>query len=76
MYHIKIDLGKLSALAPKTTVSKAMLSPCVGICQMSVAGLCEGCLRTGFEIANWTKFTDAERAHVMDVLLPERESQP
>lgn len=77
MYHIKIDLGKLAALNPnkgKTAAPKAILSPCVGICQLSGAGLCEGCYRSSAEIAQWSAMSDAERAHIMDVLLPMREA--
>ena len=30
-----------------------VLSPCIGICHLGADGLCEGCLRTGDEIARW-----------------------
>ena len=39
-------------------------SPCINICRMSPAtGLCEGCLRTLDEIAQWSRLDDeAKRA--------------
>jgi uncharacterized protein len=52
--------------------SKATLSPCIGICRLGVDGLCEGCLRTGDEIASWMSLSDAERTHLMFDVLPKR----
>lgn len=57
-----------------TTSFRAVLSPCVGVCTLRTDGLCEGCLRNVDEIAAWSRLSDAERLHVMDVLLPEREA--
>lgn len=51
-----------------------ILSPCIGICSLDAAGCCEGCFRTGDEIAAWTLMTDEQRGHLMDVVLPQRES--
>ena len=53
---------------------RAVLSPCIGICALDGQGLCEGCHRTTAEIARWSQMSDAERQHVMDVLLPVREA--
>lgn len=55
-------------------MSKAILSPCIGVCVLDAQGLCEGCLRTGDEIARWSLMGDAERARVMEQVLPEREA--
>ena len=57
-----------------TTSFHAVLSPCVGVCELGPDGLCQGCLRNVDEIAAWSRLSDAERLHVMDVLLPEREA--
>ena len=57
-----------------TTSFRAVLSPCVGVCELGPDGLCQGCLRNVDEIAAWSRLSDAERLHVMDVLLPEREA--
>lgn len=53
---------------------RPILSPCIGICALDDSGLCEGCLRTGSEIARWSQMNDRERSHVMDVVLPQREA--
>lgn len=53
---------------------RAVLSPCIGICALDGQGLCEGCHRTTAEIARWSQMSDAERQHVMDVVLPVREA--
>lgn len=50
-----------------------MLTPCIGVCTLGPNGLCDGCFRTGDEIARWTTMGDPARAHLMDVVLPERE---
>ncbi|MGV8959449.1 MAG: NUDIX hydrolase [Stenotrophomonas sp.] len=52
---------------------RAVLSPCIGLCSLDRNGLCEGCFRTGDEIARWARMSDAERLHFMDAVLPERE---
>jgi uncharacterized protein len=54
-------------------IAPAILSPCVGICQLDPQGYCLGCFRTGDEIARWRGMSDAERTHYMDVVLPARE---
>ena len=56
-----------------TLIVQAILSPCVGICQLDPQGYCLGCFRTGDEIARWRSMSDAERSHYMDVVLPARE---
>jgi predicted Fe-S protein YdhL (DUF1289 family) len=48
-------------------------SPCIGVCHLDAQGFCEGCLRTGDEIARWLAMGHAERLHLMDVVLPQRE---
>jgi len=53
---------------------RAVLSPCVGICSLDDAGLCEGCHRSSAEIARWTQMDDDERLHLMEVVLPRREA--
>ncbi|BCF87147.1 DUF1289 domain-containing protein [Paraburkholderia sp. PGU16] len=42
-------------------------SPCINVCRMNRStGLCEGCLRTIDEIANWSSFDDAAKRAVWD----------
>ncbi len=52
-----------------------ILSPCTGICSLDTTGFCEGCLRSGDEITQWSLMSDAERQRLMDEVLPERESR-
>lgn len=54
--------------------ARTVLSPCVGVCEISTDGLCAGCLRTLDEIARWSTMADAERLRLMDVVLPQREA--
>jgi predicted Fe-S protein YdhL (DUF1289 family) len=59
---------------PSSLPPQAILSPCVGICRLDTRGYCEGCHRTGDEIARWRSMSDAERSHYLNVVLPARES--
>jgi uncharacterized protein len=52
----------------------AVLSPCIGVCELRADGLCAGCLRNTDEIAGWSGFDDATRQHLMDAVLPRREA--
>ena len=56
-----------------TTYFRAVLSPCVGVCSLGDDGLCEGCFRTGAEIARWSQMNDDERLTLMERVLPARE---
>lgn len=55
-------------------VVRAVMTPCIGVCSLDADGSCLGCLRTGAEIGAWLAMDDAQRAHVMDVVLPAREA--
>lgn len=52
---------------------KAVLSPCIGICELDAQGLCRGCHRTVQEIAAWSTLGDDARLHLMSTVLPQRE---
>lgn len=56
------------------TQAVPILSPCVGICHLGADGYCEGCLRSGDEIARWIAMGEAERRRLMDDVLPQREA--
>ncbi|MFH6784380.1 MULTISPECIES: DUF1289 domain-containing protein [Methylobacterium] len=44
-------------------------SPCIRLCILDpVTGLCEGCGRTGAEIAAWGSLSEAERLRIMATL--------
>lgn len=49
-----------------------VITPCIGICTLGRDGLCEGCLRTGAEIAAWGSLPEDERRRIMDGVLPVR----
>ncbi len=54
---------------------RAILSPCIGICRLDDEGLCEGCHRTGSEIACWSQLSDGQRQQFMETVLPLREAR-
>jgi predicted Fe-S protein YdhL (DUF1289 family) len=58
------------AIVPSTTLP---LTPCTGVCRLDARGLCEGCLRTGDEIARWSTMDDAQKLWIMDDVLPHRQ---
>ena len=49
-----------------------ILTPCIGICRLDAQGLCEGCRRTLQEIAAWSSYSDEQRRHLIDDVLPKR----
>jgi predicted Fe-S protein YdhL (DUF1289 family) len=55
-------------------VVPAILTPCTGVCTLGEDGLCQGCHRTGDEIARWGLMNDLQRLRLMDTVLPRRES--
>jgi predicted Fe-S protein YdhL (DUF1289 family) len=57
------------------TVSSAVLSPCIGICELDAAGYCAGCHRSGDEIAGWLGLHPQQRQQLMDHVLPAREGR-
>ena len=52
---------------------RAVLSPCVGICELDDDGFCLGCLRSTAEISRWSQMNDDERLQLMEMVLPRRE---
>jgi len=51
------------------TSSAEVVSPCVSVCRMSPAtALCEGCLRTITEIADWSRMGDADKRKVWGLI--------
>jgi uncharacterized protein len=61
-------------LFQRTVVTKAVLTPCIGVCELRTDGLCAGCLRSGAEIAAWSSLDDEQRRYLMDEVLPAREA--
>jgi hypothetical protein len=54
---------------------KAVATPCVKVCVVDgESGLCMGCYRLLSEVAQWSRFSDEERAAIM-ADLPTRRSR-
>ena len=47
-------------------------TPCVRLCRIGADGLCEGCLRTGGEIAQWSRLDEHGRRRMMETVLATR----
>ncbi len=59
------------------TVVETVLSPCVSICRMSeLTGLCEGCLRTIEEIAQWGNADEESRRVILSRIAQRRNMEP
>jgi len=54
--------------SPGIPWQRAVLSPCVGVCELDADGLCAGCGRSLAEIAAWSTMDDAARLRVMERL--------
>ncbi len=51
-------------------------TPCVGVCRLDPdTGLCEGCLRTGGEIAVWGSASNAQRLEIVQRLRERRRAR-
>lgn len=57
-------------------IAKAILTPCIGICEVGPGDRCVGCLRTLDEIARWGSMDETERLRIMRELLPQRAAPP
>lgn len=46
-------------------------SPCIAVCRLDDGGLCEGCRRSGTEIAQWSELDDEARDRINRRILDE-----
>ncbi len=61
--------SKSAVMAAPAAPPRAIATPCIQVCAIDgESGLCLGCYRSLKEVASWTRFTDAERAALMDEL--------
>jgi 8-oxo-dGTP pyrophosphatase MutT (NUDIX family)/predicted Fe-S protein YdhL (DUF1289 family) len=60
---------------PLLAVDAAPSSPCVRLCRLQADGLCGGCLRTGAEIAAWSRMDDGQRRRTMETVLAGRKRE-
>jgi predicted Fe-S protein YdhL (DUF1289 family) len=51
-----------------------ILTPCIGVCILGADGYCEGCHRSGDEIARWAAMDEASRQELMWEVLLAREA--
>jgi predicted Fe-S protein YdhL (DUF1289 family) len=58
--------------APDPSAASTVLTPCIGLCRLDANGYCEGCLRSGEEIARWRGMDDSERLRYLREILPAR----
>ncbi|MEO0421468.1 MAG: DUF1289 domain-containing protein [Pseudomonadota bacterium] len=49
-----------------TSASPQVKSPCIGVCELDMAGICLGCGRSGEEITVWSRASDALRQEIVD----------
>jgi predicted Fe-S protein YdhL (DUF1289 family) len=58
---------------PAAPAPTPIATPCTKVCVIDgESGLCLGCQRTLAEVANWVRFSDAERAEIMAALAARR----
>lgn len=59
------------------TVGPVIMSPCMNVCIMNEAtGYCQGCYRTLGEIADWGRFSAAEKESIIEQLDRRRHADP
>jgi predicted Fe-S protein YdhL (DUF1289 family) len=59
-----------------TCVLPEIPTPCVGVCRLDPAtGLCQGCLRSGAEIAAWGSASNELRLEIVQRLRERRRAQ-
>ncbi len=58
------------------TVSENVPSPCISVCRMNPqSGLCEGCLRSIEEIAQWSHAGDELKRAILNRIQQRREME-
>ncbi|MEM9386344.1 MAG: DUF1289 domain-containing protein [Pseudomonadota bacterium] len=49
-----------------TRTAAQVKSPCIGVCELDVEGICLGCGRSGEEITVWSRATHALRQEIVE----------
>ncbi|AKC88399.1 CoA pyrophosphatase [Pseudoxanthomonas suwonensis] len=62
----------MSLFFPPASATSSPSSPCIRVCRIDADGLCRGCLRTGDEIARWSRLDEGERRRLMETVLADR----
>ncbi len=67
-------MSLFSYIAKAPPKAEPIMTPCIGVCELDATGRCEGCMRSGDEIARWASMSETERSWYMDEELPRREA--
>ncbi len=59
----------MKAFVNKINLKKEIKNPCINRCKYDEKEVCIGCDRTKYEIVNWEKFSENEKASVMKDLI-------
>lgn len=70
-HHVRLSVLSIP-LPPARVAPSVPSSPCVRVCRIEADGLCRGCLRTGDEIAGWSRLDEGERRRLMETVLTDR----
>jgi uncharacterized protein len=64
-------------LPPLPNAYSYIASPCVGVCRINAQSqLCDGCLRSGDEIALWGKLADRDKFVLLKQLAQREQALP
>jgi predicted Fe-S protein YdhL (DUF1289 family) len=65
-------IAQVRARALTLDAQELVPSPCISVCRMSASGatngLCEGCFRTGGEIAAWSSASDGDKRRIWQII--------
>ena len=59
------DWSRLKDKEPEAAFEFPVKSPCVSVCALNRDDICEGCFRSGTEISQWGRMSNAEKKQVL-----------
>ncbi len=59
------DWSRVKYQEPDPAFEFPVKSPCVSVCALNREDICEGCFRTGTEISQWGRMSNAEKKQVL-----------
>ncbi|WP_066963123.1 DUF1289 domain-containing protein [Microbulbifer sp. Q7] len=65
------DWSKVKDQEPEAEFEFPVKSPCVSVCALNRDDICEGCFRSGTEISQWGRMSNAQKKQVL-ILCHER----
>lgn len=64
-----LNRARVATLSAMQTPPKPVASPCTLVCAINgETGFCYGCRRTIEEIAGWSRYSETQRADILDQL--------